>query len=115
MTAAPVQPPLSASGRYIVDARGRRVGDHHGRRRRHGPALAKQVKGRGDFAAVEALAQVEAHAADGFQSRLRVAAGEAGEDQRHASGVEVFRHADAQDFQIQVAGQGFAGLGGQGQ
>ena len=25
MTAAPVQPPLSASGRYIVDARGRRV------------------------------------------------------------------------------------------
>ena len=25
MTAAPVQPPLSASGRYIVDAHGRRV------------------------------------------------------------------------------------------
>jgi hypothetical protein len=25
MTAAPVQPPLSVSGRYIVDAHGRRV------------------------------------------------------------------------------------------
>ena len=53
-------------------------------------------------AGVEALAQVEAHAADGFQARLRMVAGEAGEDQGHAPGVEVFRHADAQHFQVEV-------------
>ncbi|MNF82896.1 hypothetical protein D3C84_652070 [compost metagenome] len=56
------------------------------------------------------LFKIGAHAADRFQTCLGFLPLEPGQNRSHAPGVEILRYTDAQDFQINLAGQCFDGL-----
>ncbi|MNF73952.1 hypothetical protein D3C84_559720 [compost metagenome] len=106
-------------GQYPVGRVDPRTLDPHQRFRPRRPAGAAVRfafdHGNIEGARREFLLEIGAHAADGFQARFRPGPVEAGKDHGYAPGIEIFRYADAQDFQVEVAGQGFHCLRGQGQ